>query len=186
MLCEQCPQTREAEHLTPGVMGLHQAITIKQDIITGDQYHFLFLVDHCWHQSERHEPPSWKRRHIFRQQSALNILGRLQFLFEAGTFLKARMLLGESLFLLYTRNHLFRHLIELPLQLPDFIPPGDRNSLRIVAIGKFCRGTHKTVNTPYYVTGGQHAKERAKSKQEEQPGRRGPGPDSHKRCEDVT
>ena len=95
------------------------------------------------------------------------------------------MLLGEPLFLLYTRNHLFRHLIELPLQLPDFIPPGDRNSLRIVALGKFCRGTHKTVNASYYVTRGQHAKERAKRKQEEQPGRCAPGPISHKRPEVV-
>src|SRR5438445_6963696 len=105
-----------------------------------------------------------------RQQSALNILGRLQFLFEAGTFLKARMLLGEPLFLLYTRNHLFRHLIELPLQLPDFIPPGDPNTLRVVAMGKFCCGTHKTVNTSYYVTRAQRA----------------PGQKSHKRPKGAT
>src|ERR1700693_1194735 len=96
------------------------------------------------------------------------------------------MLLGEPLFFLYTRKHLFRHLIELPLQLPDFIPPGNPNTLRVVAIGKCCCGTHKTVNTSYNVTRGQHAKERSNRKQEEQPDKRAPGPPSHKRPKVVT
>src|SRR2546421_12803248 len=34
VLCEQYLQAREAEHLTPGIMRLHQAITIEQDIFT--------------------------------------------------------------------------------------------------------------------------------------------------------
>src|SRR5437879_9637165 len=46
VLGEQGLETRKAEHLAPGVMRLHQAVGVEQDVFIAGEDHFLLLIAH--------------------------------------------------------------------------------------------------------------------------------------------
>src|SRR6266516_4591202 len=54
MRFEQCLQTRSVEHLTTGIMGLYQAITVEEEALSMCQHNFMFLVARARHHPKRH------------------------------------------------------------------------------------------------------------------------------------
>src|SRR5207253_9875716 len=61
------------------------------------------------------DPPSKKRRHLFGQQTLLDILSRAELLLDATALLHTRVLLRKRPLLRYTFDQLLRHRIELQL-----------------------------------------------------------------------
>src|SRR5918997_5573371 len=56
MLCDECPQPGEAEHLAFGVMGLDEAVAVEEGGIAALQHSLLLLIAHAGHEPQRHPP----------------------------------------------------------------------------------------------------------------------------------
>src|SRR5207245_5551567 len=106
---------------------------------------------------------------LFGQEGVLNKMCSTQFLLNTCTFFQARILLDQCLALRHILDQLFRHLIELRFQLPDFVLPADRHSLRVIAICKLCRGTHQALEASYQASCCQHTKEGANRCRDDDP-----------------
>src|SRR5260370_2008995 len=72
MQFEQLLQPREAEHLTAGVMRLHQAIAVEEEALSRGEGGFLLLVARARHQPKRHT-----RRPQFGDTPTVLAIGRL-------------------------------------------------------------------------------------------------------------
>src|SRR5688572_18532106 len=51
---DQLPEAWETEHLAFGIVGLHQPITVEEEVVPRHEYGFFLLVWHLRHQAERH------------------------------------------------------------------------------------------------------------------------------------
>src|SRR5512135_593087 len=71
------------------------------------------------------------------------------FLFNARTLFQACILLDQCLALCHSLDQLFRHLIELSFQLPNFILPGDYYTLSKIPICKLSSGTHQAIKASH-------------------------------------
>src|SRR5918995_6048308 len=56
MLCDECPQPGEAEHLAFGVMGLDEAVAVEEGGIASIEHYLLLLIAHAGHEPQRHPP----------------------------------------------------------------------------------------------------------------------------------
>src|ERR671921_2030014 len=56
MLSNERLQTGEAEHLTFGIMGLYQPVTVKEGPVSLSQDDLLLLIGHARHEAQGHSP----------------------------------------------------------------------------------------------------------------------------------
>jgi hypothetical protein len=56
VLGDECPQPREAENLTFGVVGLDETITVEEGAVAFLEHYLLLLVVHARHETQRHPP----------------------------------------------------------------------------------------------------------------------------------
>src|SRR2546421_9450393 len=54
MLCEQGLEARKAEHLTPVIMSLYQAVAVEKQALSRRQHCFVFIVTCARQQTKRH------------------------------------------------------------------------------------------------------------------------------------
>src|SRR5215218_3227852 len=56
MLGDECPKSREAEHLAVGVMGLYEAVAVEQCCLALLKDYLVLLIAHPRHKPQGHPP----------------------------------------------------------------------------------------------------------------------------------